>query len=101
MRQNELKRLFMENFRSCPPFVFRYAEDTTHVRKWMISKDPQSDNFIIKPMWAYGDFSYTWLELLNILVREDAVLDDQPFENWLLSWAGGVQLNDSQVEELL
>lgn len=101
MRQNDLKRLFMENFRSCPPFVFRHAKDRMGVREWTISKNPQGDNFIVKPTWADVDLSYTWLELLNILVREDAELDGQPFEKWLLSWAGGVQLDDSQVEELL
>ena len=99
-RSAELKCLFRDNWRNCPPFVFSYRCDTSH-RKWQITYDPEYDTFHIRSLWTNHDCYEHWFGVFDLLVRPDALMDDQPFDEWLLSWAGFVQLDSLQVEELL
>lgn len=100
MMKSALKKLFEENYRNCPPFVFRYQHSEAH-RRWQFAWDPWYEHFHYRPMWTDGDCSQSWGETFDLLIKPDVLIDDQSFENWLLSWASGVQIDASQVEELL
>lgn len=100
MTQAALEKLFEENYRNCPPFVFHYRDTATHHR-WQFEWDPGHGRFHCRPMWTDGDFRQSWGETCDLLTNPEALIDDQPFENWLLSWTSGVQIDTSQVEELL
>lgn len=100
MTQAALEKLFEENYRNCPPFVFRFQSSAAH-RRWQFEWDPWHDRFHYWPMWTDGDFCESWSETFDLLTKPDALIDDQSFENWLLSWTSGAQIDTSQVEELL